>query len=548
MKITFLGAAQTVTGSCYLVETEQTTFLVDCGLHQGMPQEEQLNHLPFPFQVQDVDFVLLTHAHIDHSGRLPKLYVEGYRKPIYATQATVELCQIMLPDSGHIQEMEQEWQNRKNTRAGRPLDKPIYTMADAVLSCALFKPYKYNVSFNPAADVRVIFRDAGHILGSAILEIWVSENGHPVKIVFSGDLGSRNMPILRDPAIIDSADYLVIESTYGDRLHTDVGDKIERFVTAINETIAGGGNVVIPSFAVGRTQEIIYELFRQESQHRDRREKFLQTPVYIDSPLATSATKVFRENTDCFDDEARQYIANGDNPLDFADLHFTRSVEESKWLNEDPSSKIIISASGMCDAGRIKHHLKHNLWRPESTILFVGYQARGTLGRQIVDGAGKVRIFGEEIVIRARVEALPGFSGHADRDGLLAWIAAMRSKPAQIILVHGEPEVIDAFSETIGRRLGLNTLVAHQNETITLGRPVAHDVIVAERLRDPRAVTATWALDTLQADLIAALERFKDDVNQAATQEELDDALAALPVKLRQTTGALVESHRQYLP
>lgn len=544
MKITFLGAAQTVTGSCYLVETEETSFLVDSGLFQGSAREEQLNKSPFPFEMEDIDFVLLTHAHIDHSGRIPKLYTNGYRGPIYATTATVDLCKIMLPDSGHIQETEQEWQNRKARRAGRSEESPLYTMEDAIKSCNLFNAYKYDVSFHPTPDIRVMFRDAGHILGSAVLEIWIKEDGQTSKIVFTGDLGNNDMPILRDPAIIDGADYLVIESTYGDRKHRKATDEVERFVNIITETIDGGGNVVIPSFAVGRTQEIIYELFRQEEKFRSRREKFLRTPVYIDSPLATSATEVFRRNTDCYDEETRRYIANGKNPLDFPDLHFTQSVEESKWLNEDTNSKIIISASGMCEAGRIKHHLKHNLWRPESTILFVGYQASGTLGRQIVEGARKVRLFGEEITVQARVESVEGFSGHADCDGLVNWIGAMRHKPSRILLVHGEADSIAVFSETIGRRFGLETHIATLNETVTLGLPVAHRRIVPERLRDPRMVIATYALDTLQKDFITALEQFKQDIGRARTREELDAVLSAMPGRLTQAAEALMENHR----
>ncbi|HBP37637.1 MAG TPA: MBL fold hydrolase, partial [Clostridiales bacterium] len=338
MKITFLGAAETVTGSCYLVETDRTSFLVDCGLYQGQPQEDRLDRASFPGDLDRIDFLLLTHAHIDHSGRIPKLYKDGYRKPVYATKATADLCGIMLPDSGHIQEMEQEWKNRKNSRAGRPAQEALYTMQDAIHSCRLFQEEHYDVEFQPAPDVRVRMRDAGHILGSAILEIWVSERGpsgglEERKIVFSGDLGNKGIPIMRDPTLIDGADYLVIESTYGDRLHKNNDDKVERFVKIINETIALGGNVVIPSFAVGRTQEIIYELNREKGKYGGQRSLFMETPVYVDSPLAISATRIFRDNEDCYDEEARQYIHNGDNPLDFPHLYFTASAEESKQLN-----------------------------------------------------------------------------------------------------------------------------------------------------------------------------------------------------------------------
>ena len=524
MKVTFLGAAETVTGSCYLVETDRTSFLVDCGLHQGRQDETRLNRAPFPFAMEEIDFLLLTHAHIDHSGRIPKLYTSGFRKPIYATKATAELCAIMLPDSGHIQQMEFEWRSRKNSRAGKPVEPPLYTMQDAIDSCKLFEPVHYDAEFRPADDVRVIMRDAGHILGSAILEIWVEEDGQPVKIVFSGDLGNKGIPIMRDPTVIDGCDYLVIESTYGDRVHSDKDDKVEHFVRIINETIAGGGNVVIPSFAIGRTQEIIYEINKQADKYSEHRQLFMQTPVYVDSPLAVSATRIFRENTDCYDEEARAYILNGDNPLDFPNLHFTASVEESKQLNVSEESKIIISASGMCDAGRIKHHLKHNLWRPESTILFVGFQAQGTLGRRLVDGAKTVRIFDEEIAVCARIERIEGFSGHADRDGLLDWIGSMRYKPQQIMLVHGEPETIEIFSRTIETKFQIHTHIASLDETVSLGavvrRPGAARLHLLESVLDQRINAMTQTLDELQAEFVQLTEHSKSAIRDAGTQDE----------------------------
>lgn len=524
MRITFLGAAETVTGSCYLVETEKTSFLVDCGMHQGQPHEDQMNRAAWPFDLGKIDFMLLTHAHIDHSGRIPKLYVDGYRKSIYATKPTAELCGIMLPDSGHIQEMEQEWKSRKNSRAGQPVEEPLYTMQDAIDSCRLFKQVKYDSPFEPAADVRVTMRDAGHILGSAILEIWIRENGKETKIVFSGDLGNKGIPIMRDPTIIEGADYLVLESTYGNRQHVNHTDKVERFVKIINETVALGGNVVIPSFAVGRTQEIIYELNREVEKYKDQRSAFMQTPVYVDSPLAVSATKIFRENSEYFDDEARQYIENGDNPLDFTNLHFTASAEESKMLNFSQESKIIISASGMCDAGRIKHHLKHNLWRPESSVIFVGYQAQGTLGRRLVDGAKSVRIFDEEIAVKARIEMIEGFSGHADLNGLLEWVGAMRKKPSEIILVHGEPEVIASFAKTIGGKFAIQTRIAELDATFELGLPVSRPSafkVQAPAVSIDRRITAvTRSLDALQAEFAALTERSKAALNRAGSLKE----------------------------
>jgi len=549
MRITFMGAAETVTGSCYLVETEQTSFLVDCGMHQGRAVETQLNHVPFPFDINKIDFMLLTHAHIDHSGRIPKLFVDGFDKDIYTTKATAELLAIMLPDSGHIQEMEFEWQSRKNTRADKPAEEPLYTMQDGIDACGLLKKVLYDTEFRPAPDVRVIMRDAGHILGSAILEIWITENNGAgeteTKIVFSGDLGNKGVPIMRDPAIIDGTDYLVIESTYGDRLHGNSVNKVDKFVKIINETIAGGGNVVIPSFAIGRTQEIIYELNREEEKYKDERSAFMRTPVYVDSPMATNATRIFRENEDCFDEEARQYISNGDNPLDFPNLHFTASAEESKALNMSQESKIIISASGMCDAGRIKHHLKHNLWRKDSAVIFVGYQAVGTLGRRLVDGADKVRIFNEEIAVKARIEVIEGFSGHADRDGLLDWIGAMKKKPVKIMLVHGEPEVIVRFAGFIDEKFGIETHIAKLDETVVLGGKVSREATVTQKRQIIDAEPIITVIDTSVEDLERTLKiltgQCKTELASAETPDERASILARYKLVLKKETDKLLE-------
>ncbi len=551
MRITFMGAAETVTGSCFLVETEHTSFLVDCGLHQGQASETRLNRIPFPFDVNKIDFMLLTHAHIDHCGRIPKLYVDGFDKDIYTTKATAELCAIMLPDSGHIQEMEQEWQNRKNSRAGKPIEDPLYTMQNGIDACRLFKKVSYNTEFSPASDVRVIMRDAGHILGSSILEIWIKEDSgdkeKETKIVFSGDLGNKDIPILRDPSIIDGTDYLVIESTYGDRLHEKSINKVERLIGIINETLAKGGNVVIPSFAVGRTQEIIYELNSEEEKYKDLSSALMKTPVYVDSPMAVSATRVFRENEDCFDDEARQYISNGDNPLDFPNLHFTASVEESKELNLSQESKIIISASGMCDAGRIKHHLKHNLWRKDSTIIFVGYQAVGTLGRKLLDGARKVRIFDEEIAVNARLESIEGFSGHADRDGLLNWIGAMQKKPVKIMLVHGEPEVIKRFAGSIMDTFGIETYTPVLDESVILGNSVVHAEIVTQRIVSSvpspmisTAASSDSALGGFEKTLEARVEECRNELKAAKSENERRSILNRYKTLLQKETDELL--------
>lgn len=445
MNVTFLGATKTVTGSNFLVEGAGKKFLVDCGLFQGQAADELENEADFQFDINEIDFMLLTHAHIDHSGRIPKLYKDGYRGRIYATKATCDLCAIMLPDSGHIQEMEAEWKNRKRLRKGEPIKQPIYDVATALMSLELFEQVNYDQLIEIDDDIHVRFNDAGHMLGSAIIEIWIRENGENKKIVFTGDLGNNDIPLLSEPTMIEDADYLVMESTYGDRHHMRDDNKAELFMDITSETIRNGGTVVIPSFAVGRTQEILYELNKLKDQKHDsdflrKYEILMHTPVYVDSPLAISATEVFKENMNLFDEETQKLIKSGDNPLEFPGLRFTRTAQESKELNEDDEASIIISASGMCEVGRIKHHLKHNIWNPKNTILFVGYQAPGTLGRKIVDGAKTVKIFGEEISVNARVEYIEGYSGHADQEGLLNFIYSFVKKPEHIFLVHGEPE------------------------------------------------------------------------------------------------------------
>lgn len=569
MNITFLGAAHTVTGSCFLVETKTAHFLVDCGLHQGSKEEAQLNREPFPFSADSLDFVLLTHAHIDHCGRLPVLYATGYRGPVYATKATAELCEIMLPDSGHIQEAEADWVNRKNQRAGRTEEQPLYTMQDAVETCRLFQKVRYDESFQPAGGIRVVMRDAGHILGSAVLEIFVMEDGMERKIVFSGDLGNKGIPIMRDPTIIDGADWLVLESTYGDRLHNHGRDPVDRIVNIINETMARGGDVIIPSFAVGRTQEIIYALNKEEERFKDRRSAFMRAQVYIDSPLAVSATRVFRNNADCFDEEARQYIENGDNPLDFPNLQFTSTVEESKALNNGDESKIIISASGMCEAGRIRHHLKHHLWREDSTVIFVGYQANGTLGRQLVEGARTVRIFDEEIAVRARIEMLDGFSGHADRDGLLDWVGAMTRKPEHIILTHGEPDVISRFAGSIGERFGIPTHIARLGETIRPDDPAEFavktlpvepisvqvergpDTLAKKRERDEGPVLrpvkhrlAEQAVKALQTDIETIIQKARHELGKAGSRSQQEVILARVRRSIQDALDEELDGNR----
>ncbi len=538
MKITFLGAAKTVTGSCFYIETNDSKFLVDCGLFQGQSVEDGLNSEEFPFNPADIDYVLLTHSHIDHSGRIPKLFIDGFNGKVVATKATTELCAIMLPDSGYIHESEAEWTNRKRLRAGEKLVKPLYTMNDAIECMKLFEKVRYEQLITLNKNIKIRFKDAGHILGSSILELWITENGKETKIVFSGDLGNKDIPIIRDPSIIESADYLIIESTYGNRLHKDKDTKFDRFIDIINETIEKGGNVVIPSFAVGRTQEIIYELNKHKEKYENRLTKFYNVPVFIDSPLAISATEVFRNNLDCYDEEAREYIENGDNPLDFHRLTFTPTADESKALNNLEESAILISASGMCEAGRIKHHLKHNLWRKDSTVLFVGYQAPGTLGRRIVDGAKKVKIFGEEITINARVEMIDGFSGHADKKGLLDWIKGFKKKPQKIFIVHGEEKSMLDFSKAINKKFDINSIIPERNESF---------VIKAGRVADVIEDTA-FEKRFERLEVISIIENLKDEFEELSNilvsdliAGKDDSEVNALKQKLKKLERSIVD-------
>ena len=456
VKITFLGATRTVTGSNFLVEGAGKKFLVDCGMWQGKAEMEEENRQDFEFNPAEIDFMLLTHAHIDHSGRIPKLYKEGFRNKIYAHKATCDLCALMLPDSGHIQEMESQWKNKKRMRKGEEPLPPIYTAEEAARSLEIFEPVQYDEIIEITPQIQVRFNDAGHMLGSSMIEVWVEEDGKRTKAVFTGDIGNNDIPLLSSPTMIEDTDYLVMESTYGSRLHVKNEQKAQLFLDIVSETLDNGGTVVIPSFAVGRTQEILYEInhLRDDMKDEEFRRKYntlMKAPVYVDSPLAISATEVFKENMDLFDEETQEEIMRGDNPLEFSGLQFTRTAEESKALNEDTRPSIIISASGMCEVGRIKHHLKHNLWNPKSTILFVGYQAPGTLGYNLVNGAKTVKIFGEEIAVNARIEYIEGYSGHADQEWLMNFIYSFIQKPKHIFLVHGEPESQDVLKVKINQ-------------------------------------------------------------------------------------------------
>lgn len=473
MKITFLGATKMVTGSNYLVEAAGKKFLVDCGMWQGKSELEDKNTEPFDYNPKEIDFMLLTHAHIDHSGRIPKLYNEGYRNKIYAHKATCDLCALMLPDSGHIQEMEAQWKNKKRIRKGEKEVPPMYTAEEAAKCLEIFEPVQYDEIIEITPQIQVRFNDAGHMLGSSVIELWVEEDGKKTKTVFTGDLGNNDIPLLDSPTMIESADNLVMESTYGSRLHIRNNEKAQIFLNVVSETLDNGGTVIIPSFAVGRTQEILYEINKlkettDDEEFRRKYKTIMKTPVYVDSPLAISATEVFRDNTNLFEPEVQEEIMKGDNPLEFPGLQFTRTADESKALNEDPRPSIIISASGMCDVGRIKHHLKHNLWNPKSTILFVGYQAPGTLGYEIVNGAKTVKIFGEEIAVNARIEYIEGYSGHADQEGLMNFIYSFIQKPKNIFLVHGEENSQEVLKEKIEEEAKIPVIVPSYGETYEL--------------------------------------------------------------------------------
>lgn len=545
MKVTFCGATKTVTGSNFLVEGAGKKFLVDCGLYQGGAKDEIKNEEPFPYNINEIDFMLLTHAHIDHSGRIPKLYKEGYRNPIYATNATCDLCAIMLPDSGHIQETETEWKNRKRIRRGEEELVPIYDAETAAKSLELFKGEPYDQIIELDDDIHVRFNDAGHMLGSSTIEIWIRENGENKKIVFSGDLGNNDIPLLAEPTMIQDADFLVMESTYGNRLHIKNENKAKTFINIVTDTIKNGGTVVIPSFAVGRTQEILYELNKikdseDDSPEFERKYRLLMnTPVYVDSPLAISATEVFKENMDLFDKETQELIKRGDNPLEFPGLKFTQTVEESKALNESDESAIIISASGMCEVGRIKHHLKHNIWNPKNTILFVGYQAPGTLGRKIVDGAKTVKIFGEEVAVNARVEYIEGYSGHADQAGLLHFVDSFVKKPNHIFLVHGEEESQKVLRDKINENFDLPVSIPDYCESFDLTNTVQATGNIRKRnLDEYRKLEVIDRLETLKEELVDMESIVKEDILANTVN---DDEISKLNERIKELEKQIVE-------
>ena len=465
MKLTFIGADHEVTGSCHLIEACGKSILVDCGMEQG---QDLYENQEIPVTPGDIDYVLLTHAHIDHSGKIPMLCKEGFHGEIVTTFATADLCNIMLRDSAHIQEFEAEWRNRKAKRSGSPEYEPLYTMEHADAAIQLLSPCDYNQKIVLCDGIEVRFTDMGHLLGSAAIEIWITEEGVTKKLVFSGDVGNLNQPIIKDPQHIKESDYIIIESTYGDRLHGEkTPDYVGEFTRILKETFDKGGNVVVPSFAVGRTQELLY--FIREIKVRGLLPEYPGFEVYVDSPLAIEATNVFNKNVkSCFDEDAMALVEQGINPLIFPGLKTTITSDESRMINFDDKPKVILSASGMCEAGRIRHHLKHNLWRKESTICFVGYQAEGTLGRKLIEGAECVKLFGETIEVNAKIEVLQGISGHADMNGLLSWLGGFEKAPSHVFVVHGEDEVTDTFAKTVTERFGYPAFAPYSGGCVDL--------------------------------------------------------------------------------
>lgn len=548
MKIQFCGASDGVTGSCHLIRTEKHQILLDCGQFQGGKVEEQKNFEQFPFDPAEIDCMILSHAHIDHCGRIPLLVKRGFKGDIYCTDATADLLEVMLKDSGYIHEKEAEWKNKKNQRAGRPLVEPLYTFNDAMDSLKFVKPVLYDQLIEINEDMKIVFNDAGHILGSAITEIWVSEGEQVSKIVFTGDLGVMERPILRNPVKIKKADYVIMETTYGNRLHPSNSLNVKELMDIIRKTAKRGGTTVIPSFAVGRTQELIYELNRVYDSDSEYRKDFENLMVYIDSPMATTATEVFKRNAQVFDEETKEFITRGDNPLDFKNLQFTRSSQESMMLNANNKPKVIISASGMCEAGRIRHHLKHNLWDARNSIIFVGYQAEGTLGRMLVEGAKEITLFNEKVECKAEIHNLEGFSGHADRDGLIDWLKGLEKQPKQIFLVHGEMDAKEEFAKTVKEEVGFDTVVVKGNSEFELIR----DEMITTKAAAEKEIDE-GAINNTTSNIFSVHRRIEDilyNARQALNDENISpDKLAKINnivMELEKNTmnlGATIAEH-----
>lgn len=511
MRLSFLGAAKAVTGSMHLLETHGKKILIDCGLQQG---KDEADNAYLPFNANKIDIVIVTHSHIDHSGRLPLLVKQGFRGRIYATGMTCKLLDIMLRDSAHIQEADAEWLSRKGKRAGKLETEPLYTMQDAELATQLLIPMNYGERREILTGVELMFTDAGHMLGSAYAEVWVSEDGERRKIVFSGDIGNMDQPIIRDPEPVTDADFVVMESTYGDSLHDAPESYTLALAGLIDTAFKAGGNVIIPSFAVGRTQELLYYI--REIKQKGLVKSFGNFPVYVDSPLAREATMIFSGDLSGYlDQKAMELVSKGAKIFQFPGLRLCESVEESKLLNQDNTPKVIISASGMCEAGRIRHHLKHNLWRKECTVIFVGFQTQGSLGRLLLDGLESVKLFGEEIAVKAKIVNLQGLSSHADRAGLISWIENFKPRPRHVFVVHGDKEVAPLFAETL-RDMGLNAHAPDYKEVYDLidGSIEAYGEPLSRRQKAPDESTAYRKLVLVGQQLMDVIKRNKGGANK----------------------------------
>lgn len=509
MKLQFLGAARTVTGAFFLLETAQARFAVDCGLFQGPKSLQERNYLDFAVDPASIDFLILTHAHIDHTGLVPKLCQEGFKGPIYCTHATEELCSALLPDSAHIQEAEVERKNRKLSRSGKKPITPIYTIEDALDSLTQFHSLNTDETVSLAPGIEIRLREAGHILGAAIIEIWVSEGEDKTKLVFSGDLGNVNQPIVKDPAIIENTDYLIIESTYGDRYHQDVGDRSEVLGEIIHEAMARGGNLIIPAFAVERTQDLLYDLMKLSLD--GKLDPAIE--IYLDSPLAITATEIFLKHRHLFDAAAHDYLERFPDPASVMNIKYSRTQQDSMRLNEIRQGAIIISASGMCEAGRIKHHLKHNLWRSESTILFVGFQAAGTLGRRIREGEKEVTIHGEKVAVNAQIRSIDAYSAHADRNGLISWVKQFVQPPRGVFIVHGEPEAQLSLGEYLNKELDLAVFIPDYLQEFELDH--AREVYPNLDYRPERAEKAAQAEQNYLETSLRLNELFRESWSRA---------------------------------
>jgi len=541
MRLTFHGGAGTVTGSNHLLETDGGILMIDCGMFQGQKELRTQNALPFAYAPEDIGAIIITHSHIDHSGRLPKLVKEGYRGPIYATPATAELLKILLLDSAHIQLADSNWENKKRKRKGLELLKPLYDEKDVAETLRLIRPVAYHQEFRVLDNVLATLHDAGHIMGSAFLELAVTENGITRTLIGGGDLGRSHQAIIGNPEVGERADIVMIESTYGNRKHKTEEDTNTELISILKTVVESKGTLLIPAFAVGRTQEMLYRLFELSEEN-----SIPTMPVFVDSPMAREVTRIYELHKDLYDEKTLEYVRRGKNPLRTPDIHFTESVEDSTRLNEVPGPKIILSASGMCDAGRIVHHLKHNIWKNDCHLLFVGYQAEGTLGCRLVKGAKKVNILGETLQVNAQIHTIGGLSAHADKEEMLSWLKFYQKTNPTVFIVHGDPEASEALSASVTEELGLANRIPqlHESAEITF----THDGLDISSRHAPvntgfKEQRAHWK--SLHEAVDAYLDTFEPDAGHA---DEKTVFPAGILEKLNAAVSDILEEFRVGLP